>query len=231
MGAIKAYSFKKALIPVEDAKLVEAYRCPWTSNVFATKKEYLKHLAEYRVNHIYKLIYRNNFVKTRAEFNSMPDGDSIVKWIEDNSIWFAINAKNNYLWSDRDKFKIPKDFKLKILKFSLVYDEHTSNSHCCPRGGKTNWGGRTPGVPRGYLGWTGNIEYQVSHELLGFGSELFKDTGINTGTGGGGKTRSSYGIELFASDWPEMAAKIAMDRVENILVNGYYKPDRYSYNS
>lgn len=232
MGVVKAYKLDKVLIPVDQAKVVDAYQCPWTRKVFPTKKAYIKHLSLYRINHIHHKIHKQTFITFRDKFNSLPDFESVIKWIEDNSIWFAINAKNNYGWVDRDKFVIPTDFKIKINEFSVKYDENTSNSHCCPRNGKTNWGGNKPGVPRGYPGWRGGIEYSVSHEILGGVVNLFNNTGIYTGTGGGGRTKSRYEITLFAADWPALRDDYISRRVESILVDEYFKNNlRFNYKS
>ena len=87
-------------------------------------------------------------------------------------------------------------------------------------------------MPRGYPGWRGGIEYSVSHEILGGVVNLFNNTGIYTGTGGGGRTKGRYEITLFAADWPALRDDYISRRVESILVDEYFKNNlRFNYKS
>ena len=73
---------------------------------------------------------------------------------------------------------------------------------------KTNWGGYEDknGVPRGYLGWDGELKFSVEvgrgDEVSG--SDFFKNTGLFTGSGGGSEKSYRYGLQLFADDWPAL---------------------------
>ena len=144
--------------------------------------------------------------------------DELEKFIADNWEWFFANGMKNALWKCDKK---PKNkHKLVSLKFDVRWSDAVSNSHSCPRDGVTNWGGDTKlpngsPAPRGYPGWTGNVKFVIDagmsahkknpYRYDGYGSDYFEHTPINTGSGGSGNGQNySYGIELFASDFPAM---------------------------
>jgi hypothetical protein len=112
---------------------------------------------------------------------------------------------------------------MKITYLDLNWTSSASNTHHCPRGGVTNWGMREDGKPKGYPGFTGRIEYQMSHDL-GFGSDAVRNLGIHTGTGGGtGDNRFGYGVTFFDADWPGLVN----NRVMDILGDNDWKTFRY----
>jgi len=204
MGAIKAYKDGDKLIPVDTAKVVKAYQCPWTSKLYVSKKAYVKHLADLRETRVHARIRDARLHKMLVDFNSQNDFTSIIDWVERNSHWFLARAKHTagrfyakHNWPD------PEDFWIRITYLDVVHSDCVSNSHAAPRGGVTNWGGRTPNAPRGYPGWHGRIEYRTSHHLPGWSSDIFNFAGIHTGTGGGLRgNRYGYGVTMFDSDWP-----------------------------
>lgn len=218
------------MIPVDKACIDNAYRCPWTHKLFTVRQRYIDHLARYRENQIHEKIRIANWAQTRDQFNAMPDFYSVVKWIENNSIWFLSNGIRHYTCSTTVDIDIPSDFKIKVTNFSLEYSDKVSNSHSCPRDGVSNWNGNMPGVPNHYPGWYGRIYYLTSHDINGIGSDLFKGTGINTGSGGGSKNRRGYDVKLFASDWPVINSILSSDRCESLLKNERFA-SRWSYES
>ncbi|WP_396189695.1 hypothetical protein [Flavobacterium sp.] len=122
---------------------------------------------------------------------------------------------------------MPAPRLLEFTKLDLYWDDCVSNSHSCPHDGVTNWGGRTAGAPRGYPGFTGNIEWMCEWPLEFAGIHLASDLfacgtfrsgrqRAHTGTGGyrgagysekhGCETRSSgFDFRLYAADWPGLA--------------------------
>jgi hypothetical protein len=215
MSIIKVYKHKGMLIPIDKATIIDAYCCPWTGKLFAIKSDYIKHLAKIRKNYIHENIRLNNWKKDREEFNSQSDFYKVIEWIETHPDWFIYNAKRNCpelynTWPEFGKTNI------KILELILNFNEHVSNSHNCPRNGVTNWGS-DPNKPRGYPGWQGKIGYIINTEVPTFCSQLFKNTGINLGTGSGSKNYSHFEVSFFADDWPIINSQLKMDRVEGIL--------------
>lgn len=208
MSRILAYKGYGNLIPVDDAKIIAAYRCPWTDQVFDDRKEYANHLRSFRTHHIHRKIRANLRQKVFEELTNQPDFDSIIKWIKDNPKFML----DEYLRYDRFRVRdkdIPKlydEFCMEITFLDLRYTDCASNSHACPRGGVTNWTRRdrmkdgTP-APTGYPGFEGRIEFKFSHDT-GFGTGALRALGIHTGTGGSsGNERYGFGVTFFLSDW------------------------------
>jgi len=206
MPAIKAYKYDGLLIPIEEAKVAKAYQCPWTAKVYSTKRGYLKHLAELRTNRMHQKARSKIRVRKLEDFWNQPSFEKLIDWVELNSEFFLKNALGNR--NEKLFDKIRDDFWIRITYLNLNWSESVSNSHTAPHTGETNWGGRKPNAPRGYPGWAGEIEFQLSHDLPSFSSDLFRGTRINTGTGSGvGENRFGYGTEFFADDWPAITAR------------------------
>jgi hypothetical protein len=205
MPAIKVYKGNGLLIPVEDAKIAKAYQCPWTDTLYATKRAYVKHLKDLRETRMHKRARKNRWDRKFADFYNQPTIQDIIKWIELNPEFFYDNGlKSSWPYQARklEKENVREKFSFKITYLDLTWSDWLSNSHSAPRGKQTNWGGDKKDVPRGYPGWGGKIEYEMSHDL-GFGSDIVKGLGINTGTGGGrGDNAYGYDVKLFADDWP-----------------------------
>lgn len=209
MPAIKVYKHNGVMIPVDSAKTAKAYICPWTGELYATKRSYVGHLKKLREQRMHK---RARIIRRQRKLEDLwnqPSFDKIIKWIHLNPELFWENAKRNGWHSDAARWdKIRDTFTVTIKYLTLTYNDCVSNSHSCPRGGVTNWGGRdtlkdgTP-APRGYPGWTGRISFQLSTGTISFSSYVFKGTGINTGSGGGGGGGTfSYDLKMFMDDWP-----------------------------
>lgn len=226
MPKIAVYSGAGAVIPVDQSIETTAFRCPWTRKVFMSKKEYVSHLKVYRTNTIHKAIYRK---KRNVIFQDLINQDSfekIIAWVENNPRFFLEQGL------DRDPFIrhnnkhinfANSDFWIKITYLSVTYDKSVSNTHSCPRGERTNWGGRetytdgTP-VPRGFPGWHGRIEFQINPELkwATFGSRVFEGLGIHTGSGGGGSyNRYGYSVNFFSADWPGLEKSLIFEMLKD----------------
>lgn len=202
MPKIKAYKGNGVIIPVDDAKVATAFQCPWTGEVFGTKKGYVNHLRVLREDRIHRQIRANIRDRVFQELINQDSFDKIINWIETHPefLFDGVIQNGRDKWSDR-RSHLREKFWIKITYLDVHWSECVSNSHNRPRGSVTNWGG-DPNLPRGYPGWTGRIEFQVSHDLW-FGSDIMKPIGVHTGSGGGVEsTRYGYDVKFFASDWP-----------------------------
>lgn len=243
MPKIKVYKQKTAMIPVDSAKIASAYQCPWTNDLFATKRGYVNHLDDLRKTRMHRRARQKIQDRKFEDFCNQPSLDCIVNWIETNPEFLFDNAIRLAWASNKEKLLEKRnDFWAKITYLDVSYSNSVSNSHDAPRGKKTNWGGRETSkdgkpLPRGYPGFVGKIEYQMSHDI-GWGSDLFKGLGINTGTGGG-ITECRYGFEvrIFLDDFPGLARSIENDRLQYEkdqlieMIKNEYKPFKVpSYN-
>lgn len=221
MPKIKAYKGNGAIIPVDNAKVATAFRCPWTDKVFGNKKSYVKHLRELRKDRIHRAIRARIQSKIFDEFINQDSFENLIEWIETHPEFFfdRVIQKGRAGWRDRREHLRDK-FWIKITYLDVHWSDSVSNSHSCPRGGVTCWSSREAedGRPRGYPGWTGRIEFQLSHGYeSGFGSDTFRDTGIHTGTGGGiSGNRYGYDVKFFASDWPALVTSMAVEQLGGV---------------
>jgi hypothetical protein len=235
MPAIKAYKFKDNIVPVDGARVVKAYQCPWTGRIVANKATYVKHLRGLRETRMHARIRALRMQKTLGDLANQPSWPDVINWVERNSWWFLARAKQSRGALGHDKWPDPEDFWIRITYMDINHRDSVSNSHRCPRGGVTNWGGKDTWPdgslkPRGYPGWYGRIEYQMSHELPGFSRDLFDGTGIGTGSGGGiSQNRYGYGVELFDSDWPVITELMERERVLAVLRDDHAGPEAFRY--
>lgn len=220
MPAIKVYKANGKMVPVSEAKVAKAYQCPWTDKVFATKAAYRKHLSELRENRMHKRARENIRNRKLDDLINQTSFEDIVNWIETNPEFFfdSVIKFGHSGWANR-RAHLREDFWIKITYLDLHWSDSVSNSHSCPRDGVTCWSSHEAkdGRPRGYPGWHGRIEFQVSHDL-GFGSDVFRSTGIHTGTGGGGGNNCfGYDVKFFASDWPGVRGVAIGNKLANIM--------------
>ena len=216
MPRIKAYKGNGAVIPVADAKVVTAFRCPWTDKIFSTKKSYVAHLRVLREDRMHRNIRNRIKQKMFDELTNQDSFDKIIEWIETHPEFFfdRMIHDGRVGWRDRREHLRDK-FWIKITLLDVFWNDSISNSHSCPRGGVCNWG-RDDSKPAGYPGWGGRIEFQLSHDL-GFGSDVFRNVGIHTGSGGGTSDhRYGYDVKFFASDWPALATSLAVERLGGV---------------
>jgi uncharacterized C2H2 Zn-finger protein len=215
MPRIKAYKGAGKIIPVEEAKLVTAFRCPWTRKVYSTKRDYVTHLKQLRNSYMHARVREKARESRLADLWNQPTFLNIVNWINRNpDFMFDNGMKQGWRREDAEKFR--DKFWIKITYLDLHWNPLASNTHNCPRNGVTNWGGRELDRsgnprPRGYPGFTGRIEYQMSHDI-GFGSDVMRGLGIHTGTGGGiNNNQYGYGVTFFDADWPGLVSNRVMD--------------------
>ena len=193
------------------------------NKLFEDKIKYINHLrklAEQRraLRKVEQMeAERESFLVRIGQVESI---SALNKFIKDNWKWFWANGaeNNHYRWSHKGAAPFHEYVDVSII--NTKWNEQLSNSHSCPRTGKTNWGGYESknGVPRGYPGWHGRINIAVkppmtSHKknpymLDGWGSAYFDRTIICTGSGGGGSGNDcksySYDVDLWAADFPVM---------------------------
>lgn len=228
MPKIKAYKGNGVIIPVDNAKVATAFRCPWTDKIFGTKQAYVKHLRVLREDRIHRAIRARIQNKIFEELINQDSFEKIIEWIETHPEFFfdRVVQDGRVGWRDRREHLRDK-FWIKITFLDVHWSESVSNSHSSPRDGISNWG-RDSNKPTGYPGWVGRIEFQLSHDL-GFGSDIFRGIGIHTGTGGGtNQNRYGYAVRFFASDWPGLEKHRVFEILKNEKPAGFnYSEPRY----
>lgn len=233
MPRIQVYKGNGAIIPVDVAKKTSGFQCPWTGKIFGAKKAYVNHLKVIRQDRIYRNIRRQRRQALLDDFNNQPGFEAMMRWIDLRPEFFFDNGLQHGWDSDRARHeKLRADWSVRITLLELTYGTSVSNTHACPRDGVTNWGGRdmlkdgTP-APRGYPGWSGRIEFEVSHENVRWGSDVFKGTGIHTGSGGSTNGRNyGYDVKLFESDWPGLQKMRAWAAIGGPDVDRYHYGER-----
>jgi hypothetical protein len=234
--------------------VITAYKCDATGKLFEDKAKYVKHIrkvaAERRITRKIDAVHKTEKQWWMDNFwNRVKSLEQLKAAILHHRDVFAANGIKNYRGS-------PKLLPTPIIEFTtlkLHYKDSVSNSHNCPHDGVTNWAGETKGAPRGYAGWTGRFDYDVQshknqlHSYPG-SSEMWENTRIHTGTGGGGghkdqeknfKQSFGYVLYLFFSDWPAMAAEYEKAKTYTILkgdtcsldqiVNDWHPADSFDF--
>jgi hypothetical protein len=179
--------------------LVEAWQCPHTGTLFAKAD---RHLYQAHLRRIATVRRRE-----RATQRALAERDQYLAntlWnlstIAEIEQWFL----NNGAWLSSVAFKdYPRARVVNFTRFSLDvrWYKHVSNTHSAPRGQPTNWG-RESGTPTGYPGYRGTVSFDLDRECPGFTSDLFRATGLDTGTGSGGRLNCQYEAILWDADWP-----------------------------
>lgn len=217
MGKIKAYKHNGNLIPVALARVCTAYSCPWTGKLFDHKQSYIRHLRRLQQNkRDQRRATRHTELisKLHNDWIHQPDLKSIVEWVEQNPDFFFERLKYRVKNSDQITAARSK-FNLRITYLSVNYMDCVSNSHHAPRDGITNWI-KDDSKPRGYPGWSGRIEFVTGGHHSTFGSDVFRSTGIHTGTGGSlGNGHYGFSVNIFASDWPGLESQMLLDVLAN----------------
>lgn len=220
MPRIKAYKGARGhIIPIDEARVATAFRCPWTNRVFGSKQGYVNHLRALRRDHIHVAARQRITQRLHADLINQPTFDDVVRWVETHPEFFFDMAASSRSHGRQDRIAAYRDrFWIRITHLALQWTDSASNTHSCPRGGTTNWGGRGidgdgKPLPRGYPGWVGRIEYSTSHDL-GFGSNVMRNVGIHTGTGGGSRDyHYGYSVTFFEADWPGLADRRLFHRL------------------
>jgi hypothetical protein len=236
---------------------IVAWKCEQDGKIFEDKKKYQNHLAKLARHRLtQRRLQVDGNLKDQIWASLYECEQSLDQWfdmvIANQDLFWAEAAQGDWNdWKDvgkkigrgKNAIVMPMPKVLKITH-SLRWSDSVSNSHSCPHDGVTNWGGcrDKDGVPRGYPGWQGHVEWLVEWpEELDYtylGSDLFSrgtfSTGrqrAHTGTGGGGGghfnkefntycQRPSYDFKIFASDWPGLARYYEKRQMWNTLSNG-----------
>jgi hypothetical protein len=187
--------------------------------------------------------------KVKSTISSHESRCRKAKAIAEENAVFTKNRQAEYLNSvfEPSEFHIQamkwhkkhNNLDFEIIQENLRYSEETSNSHSCPIGGGTNWGGQKKDVPRGYPGWNAHWVIGMSKKTYGicdsFGwlSDLFNCSfpskvnglyfmmGAHAGTGGswhlpGGKQEEylHYYMTFFAQDFPNLKKYITKETLK-----------------
>ena len=190
---------------------VTAFACPHTGKLFALKDEnkYKAHLNKLSKNRRTE----RKIKKERAEFDEWLDAakarlrtpDEIVQWAAENIR--RLDSRHG-LWMDT---KISKDFKLTSIGIENPrFNASASNTHCAPKGMKTNWH-RKVELPNGYPAITGRIFWTWEGRGCEV-SRVISAIGINTGSGGGGGTYR-YEVTMFLDDWPALKENVEAQQI------------------
>lgn len=230
MPKISAYKHNGTIIPVDKAKIGTAYQCPWTGRIVATKRSYVKHLKDLRKDRIHKAIKERKFNLLGENFRNQSNFNKIIDWIHLHPEWFLENSmRNDDCRSERYNKKLFDKFSIEMINLNLRWSSHVSNSHSCPLNGVTNWCNSYDDRPTGYPGWQGRIKFKTTCEIPGFMSALFKNTGINLGSGGGGGQYYTYDVSIFVDDWPKLrkATHLSLLKNNTYSENFVYTNEKY----
>lgn len=215
MPKISAYVGNGAIIPVDSASIKQAYRCPFTDSVFATKREYVQHLKMTRRD-IHDNIHAKNREKIMHDLWNQPTFPDIIAWIESHQSFMKHNAIANE-WRPPSKQLQKQAFKIRITYLDLRHLDRCSNTHCAPHDGHTNFMGDKD-RDFGYPGWTGRIEFTIESKLDISASTVVSNMRIHTGTGGSTDgVHYGYQVTFFDSDWPVLAKRYNERKVFDIL--------------
>lgn len=224
MPKINIAKINNIVVPIEDVHYGHGWRYPTDRRIFQSKEKYIEYLKNRRgINH-----FNFNMKKRLNEIHSITDFDSVINWIEKNGSFLYNCSRNDDNGYDKktmnfnDWEKIPpNDFSVKIQHLYVKHGK-VSNSHSCPVGGITNWGGKDD-LPRFYMGWRGRIKFVTSHYLPGHASNYFKIMGIHTGSGGGGRNHYEYDVSFFDDDWSGIASTLTMQYLKNPNAQPFYE--------
>jgi len=183
--------------------------------LFEDKSKYQTHLRKLAAKRAVErkiANYENDLELFFDTMGQVASFDELQQFIQDNWARFRTNCHKNGTWRKRSFAK--KDDQMIGLELgSFHFNPDLRNSHSHPRKGVSNWDPRAEynqGKPTGYPGWRGRITYSVTNST-GFGSDYFKGTPINTGSGGGGDKQLSYDVSLWAADFPVIWEKHCRD--------------------
>ena len=117
MPRIKAYKGNGAIIPVDEAKIRSAFRCPWTKKVFGDKARYVKHLATVRENRMRTRIRHERFMTLKQDLQDQQSFKDIIHWLQ---------LHPEFLWyRNPDKTaKMPDDFWLKVTFLDVLWHKN-----------------------------------------------------------------------------------------------------------
>jgi len=164
-------------------------KAPWTSERLAVNC-YKKCLRDEKImERERRRDERRDFIRDSVRLEAVSFADIFDRLRKYSKKYFGLKLE---LW------EVPDQFSLSV-----------SNTHDCPVGGVTNWGGQTKGAPRGYPGWSGRWEGSVSGKrdckLRSLFYYVFGNAdgfrGFYVGTGSCGDKFSISG-SIFLQDFP-----------------------------
>lgn len=187
------------------AKVI-AWKCESTGTFFETEDEFRAHLCRKGFNRFVlnrKKARRATLDARIGVLRQMTSFAEIEDWLNTNGDVLFEHAYEKF--SQHDKKRADKNRKKHPHSISDVRIEKMRwasipTTHNAPMGRKTTGYGDTPA--ESHFGWRGRISY-IQKNFPTFASDIFKNTAINTGSGGGG-FRLEYELYLFAEDFPFM---------------------------
>lgn len=213
---------------------VEVYKCRATGKIFEKSNvaKYKKHLATIRA----ASKEARRLATVKETFAGWLANEKLnIKYVDEIAPWFLKNQQfimdASTALADQTAFSDgtfrPGDVYTSFEITSAGYSPNISNSHCCPtNGGVTNWCGRVPDLPTGYVGWTCSLTGTLSRttERSGYPTSSLLDLiGVKTTGGGGGNTSWRWSAGIFLLDWPGLQHEInniERDRLVKVLMHG-----------
>ncbi len=201
---------------------VTVRKCPFTGKLFEEKdiSKYILHLQKVREEkkelREYARLKASWEEWLRAEQAKVRSFEELVPWIIANQqklmkTYNAVYAPKKNTWSK----KFPRGCEFTELSMRCKFTTMASNSHSRPRDGVMNWCGHNDPAPRGYPGWTGELQGKLNitdKQECPSWSEFFKLFDVHTGSGSGGRNLQ-YGVTVFASDWPRFAEELTFRKL------------------
>jgi hypothetical protein len=216
MPQVKLYKNGDTLIPVEGTKVCNGYQCPWTGDLFVTKRSYVKHLKLLRAARMHAKARRIRQEKELSGLWKLTTIEEIAEWIEKNSALIFDRCKfalYSNMYSKKNALELREEFRVKLTYLKVQHSPQVSNTHSSPVGKPRNFS-REPGMPVGYPGWSGRVEFEIYPRCGISGSDVGRLLRMNTGTGGGsGDFRYYYDLKLFEDDWPGLCEHVVMSKL------------------
>ena len=204
---------------------VTARQCRFTGKMFklGEEKKFATHLKKIRADqkeHRWQKRAAGEFKEwvLNAQ-NTIKTPEELSAFIIENAAHMSRAAFPNSWRRNHHRGSI--DIELKYFNLNLTFRDSCSNSHSAPRGKSKNWGSEV-GLPIGYKGWSGRLEFAYKGED-DFFREALEKMSIHTGTGGGGHRDESgyaqmgFGVTVWADDWPAMYEAHRMQQVFDTL--------------
>jgi hypothetical protein len=167
-------------------------------------------------------------------WNAVKSPEQLVHAIKKHSSTFVANGMT-YIGNPNNIRKNINKMKFHSLNFDFGFSPLVSNTHSAPVGKEQNWY-RKDDLPKGYPGLTGYLRYSVymdkkHHSYYPCGSDMWTNTRIHTGSGGGGSMHEldggvlvqsfSYEYKIFLDDFPAMKESFDNARVLLALRDDY----------
>lgn len=204
---------------------VDAWLCTRTNHLFRTEREYKSHMRSMARDSLQRKKAKQYIEQHVKMIQELPDIVDIVRELPRILVSYLTVAKGF-------KFEESPE-ELFTFNLELQFSDSVSNTHSCPRGGVTNWGGNKKDAPRGYPGWKGRIQYRTHKSFCKVSNDyrkgirstdLLKLFGIHTGAGSGNKAEDGamvhgYQVELFGTDFPLPYEKVMKKRMMDTITS------------